>query len=262
MRRSVRAAVALTLAALIAACPAETQPQLQPRAPEAPAAPPGGVVASHRPSPTMPKVGAWFAETGVLASAAELVNRSFQIDARVELIAEDCGRINAFYDPHTRTVTLCHELIAVIAGAFSDQRYLRQLYLYVTMHELGHALIDVLDLPVVGREEDAADQFATLFFVNTMDLSLIMGVVLAAQFFRRADADQTVYWDSHSFGEVRYYQLLCLIYGGAPGARDTLSTVLPSARADQCIAEYRQIRRGWNRLLAPHRGDRGDMFVE
>ena len=28
-------------------------------------------------------------------------------------------------------------------------------------HELGHALIDAWDLPITGREEDAADQLPT-----------------------------------------------------------------------------------------------------
>jgi hypothetical protein len=34
--------------------------------------------------------------------------------------------------------------------------------LFVALHELGHALVGQLRLPVLGREEDAADYFATL----------------------------------------------------------------------------------------------------
>ena len=33
---------------------------------------------------------------------------------------------------------------------------------FVLVHELGHAVINQLNLPVLGREEDAADSFATL----------------------------------------------------------------------------------------------------
>src|SRR5262245_59789931 len=33
---------------------------------------------------------------------------------------------------------------------------------FVVVHELGHAVISQLKLPVLGREEDAADSFATL----------------------------------------------------------------------------------------------------
>jgi len=219
---------------------------------------------SQLPSELSPQIATWFASSGVLQAAADLVNHAFTLDTQISLVAADCGRANAYYDPRTRTVTVCHELVAVIAGTFQDQRYLRQLYLFVAMHELGHALIDVLDLPVVGREEDAADQFAALFFVNPAkrDLGLVMGVVLAAEFFRRADADQAVFWDNHSFGEARYYQMMCLVYGGAPDAREPLQRVLPADRADACIPEYDQVRHGWNRLLAPARGGRGDTFAE
>src|SRR5262245_5446003 len=34
--------------------------------------------------------------------------------------------------------------------------------LFVMSHELGHALISEMGLPVLGKEEDAADAFATL----------------------------------------------------------------------------------------------------
>ena len=33
---------------------------------------------------------------------------------------------------------------------------------FVVMHELGHFIVDALDAPILGREEDAADRFATL----------------------------------------------------------------------------------------------------
>src|SRR5687768_10177445 len=127
-----------------------------------------------------PKLGEWFASSRVLEAARDLIEMSFTLDTQIDVVAADCGRVNAYYDPHTRTVILCHELVAVIAGAFDNHDYLRQVLLFVAMHELGHAVIDVLDLPVVGREEDAADQFATLFFVNPGDLALIVGVVQAA----------------------------------------------------------------------------------
>jgi hypothetical protein len=32
----------------------------------------------------------------------------------------------------------------------------------VLLHELGHVIIDEMKLPVLGREEDAADTFAAL----------------------------------------------------------------------------------------------------
>jgi hypothetical protein len=252
----VRLALALVA---IAACTPKSAPDLEGVGEAAPL----GVVVNHAPSRDLPDLARAFADSGVLHAAAELVNGSFVLEHRIRLVAADCGRANAFYDPHNRTVTVCHELVALIAATFPGDRYLRHVYLYVVMHELGHALIDVLDLPVVGREEDAADQFAALFFIDVADrdLGAVMGVVLAAQFVRRTPADRTAYWDNHAFGEARYYQLMCLIYGGASATRDVVAQVLPPERAPQCIAEYGQLRRGWNRLLAPYRRGGGDVFV-
>ena len=38
--------------------------------------------------------------------------------------------------------------------------------LFTLTHELGHAVIQVFELPVLGREEDAADTFATLALLH------------------------------------------------------------------------------------------------
>jgi hypothetical protein len=32
---------------------------------------------------------------------------------------------------------------------------------FVLLHELGHGFVDLYNMPVLGREEDAADRFAT-----------------------------------------------------------------------------------------------------
>ncbi|HBN29834.1 MAG TPA: hypothetical protein DD416_01080, partial [Rhodobacteraceae bacterium] len=60
-------------------------------------------------------------------------------------------------------------LLAPLPGAAqsldADQEdYIRANAIFFLYHELGHALIDILKLPVFGREEDAAD---------------VMGVVLS-----------------------------------------------------------------------------------
>src|SRR5437588_91669 len=33
-------------------------------------------------------------------------------------------------------------------------------FLQVTFHELGHGMFDIYEIPILGREEDAADQIA------------------------------------------------------------------------------------------------------
>src|SRR4029078_13036153 len=38
---------------------------------------------------------------------------------------------------------------------------------FVLHHELGHALVDLLNLPVTGKEEDAVDQLATVVLLSS-----------------------------------------------------------------------------------------------
>jgi putative metallopeptidase DUF4344 len=39
-------------------------------------------------------------------------------------------------------------------------------FFWVTLHEAGHATFDILDVPIFGHEEDAADNFATYIMLQ------------------------------------------------------------------------------------------------
>ena len=120
-------------------------------------------------------------------------------------------------------------------------------------HELGHALIHVLELPITGREEDAADQLATLLLVDGSQHGLLAAAA-AAQWF----GDQSVWFvsrgefaDEHGLNQQRYYNILCWTYGANPTAHAELLAYVPAARAQRCPAEYAQMQGSWERLMAP-----------
>lgn len=46
----------------------------------------------------------------------------------------------------------------------------------ICYHELGHALIDVMDLPVFGQEEDAADTASIVLIDATFDTETATGI--------------------------------------------------------------------------------------
>jgi hypothetical protein len=126
------------------------------------------------------------------------------------------------------------------------------------MHELGHGLIDVLELPVTGREEDAVDQLATILLLNqgaTGD-SLAFGAV--GWFASRAGSsqlDDLAMADDHGLDQQRVYNIICWIYGRDPARYPEVLAEewLPRHRAAGCRDEYRRLRSSWARLLAPHR---------
>lgn len=134
--------------------------------------------------------------------------------------------------------------------------------LFVFFHELGHGLVSVLQLPVVGKEEDVVDEFATYFLIRMSETDPSVNNILAdaVESWRlshvQADqaGQQTPYWDEHGLDLQRYYNILCFMYGANPAAWNDvrLAAGIPDERADRCVREYAKKRQAWDRLLEPH----------
>lgn len=123
---------------------------------------------------------------------------------------------------------------------------------FSVMHEMGHVLIAEYDLPVLGREEDAADQLGFILLLH-LYASLPRDEVDArlldiADYWRlewqtpKPPPDQVLAWDSHPLDEQRYYNIACLLYGSYMARLDWLPplTGLPYERAVYCDQEFRQ----------------------
>jgi hypothetical protein len=129
---------------------------------------------------------------------------------------------------------------------------------FFVFHEAGHALVDVLDLPVTGKEEDAVDQFAVYLLTESGPPDPREDAVRAADVLGRLARVESVrgrdlpLWDVHSLDAQRQANLLCWLYGGAP--RVYGATVrragLPQERQSSCEDEYAQLAASWSTLLS------------
>lgn len=122
-------------------------------------------------------------------------------------------------------------------------------------HELGHALAHTLKLPITGREEDAADQFAA--FVTLDGSEAGRNMAMAWTYLMADDEDQnrtSSLSDEHALNAQRRFNLLCWMYGQDPGrnAGFVATGALPLPRAERCPSEYAQLHRSWNQLLSNH----------
>lgn len=129
---------------------------------------------------------------------------------------------------------------------------------FIVAHEMGHALVHELDIPVTGREEDAVDGFAAYLLADNPKFgpSTALSAAIFFDAYRQLrgklrDAD---FADEHSILEQRIYQFMCWVYGSD---RKTFRSLvgrggLPRSRAARCGDEWKQLEHSWDTLLAPH----------
>jgi len=175
----------------------------------------------------------------------------------------ECGEINAYYSGAQWTITICYEWVDFVEQSapqrVSDEGVTREEaiiggFLGVLLHEAGHAISDILRLPVLGREEDSADEiaaFVMLQFGPDVARTAIKGTFYTwLALSRRADA---VYWDEHSSASQRYANFLCIAYGAD---RETFNELaqkwLTTDRRGNCEQEYQQARNAFRKTVLPH----------
>jgi hypothetical protein len=197
-----------------------------------------------------------------LDSIAARLNDSLRIPRDIVLETAHCDEPNASYQPETHKVTLCYELFKSLSDRFAKSaggEYLvTGTVVFALMHELGHALVDVLELPITGREEDAVDQLATILILQqgAPGDSLAFGAVgWFVSNARHHKPDEFAFADDHGLDSQRVYNIICWIYARDPTRYPEIVTDgwLPEHRRDKCPAEYHRLADSWRRLLAPYR---------
>ena len=132
--------------------------------------------------------------------------------------------------------------------------------LFVLGHETAHALISVFEIPVIGREEDAADALAAIVALKMGNSFADRVVVNAARgWFLSDQRDKkqgipTAYYDEHGLDLQRAYNIVCLLVGGAPDKFTGLAheVKLPEQRQKTCKFDYSNAEWSWEEVLKPH----------
>ena len=165
---------------------------------------------------------------------------------------------NAMAKDHSKNKTRS-EISQVLANREMDKsvRYVINNSLFTIYHEVGHLLVDKLDWPVLGREEDVADNFATYFLLSQRRRSFqqalkdaALGWKLEDQFYG-GERDESDYYAVHSLDLQRAFQIVCMMVGED---RETFYTTaqewgIDRIRQATCKDDYRQISRSIERLI-------------
>lgn len=160
-----------------------------------------------------------------------------------------------------KTTMLATFLILLSSAAEADERtesFVEGNLIAVLYHELGHALIDVMAIPVFGQEEDAADVLSILLIdaLFEEDSAVALTYEAAFGFLGEADAlaaegEEPAFWDVHGADQQRYYNLVCLFYGADPDEREDVAADLglPDERAESCEEEFELAADSWGAVL-------------
>jgi Putative metallopeptidase len=133
--------------------------------------------------------------------------------------------------------------------------------LFVMLHELGHGAVSEFNIPITGREEDSADNFA---IVNLLQVGSAFSHRILVEATRgwflsdrrdRDDKEPLEFYDEHSLDKQRAYQIVCVMVGSNPVEFKDLAdqTKLPEDRQKSCKHDYDTAASGWGAELKPHR---------
>jgi hypothetical protein len=235
----------------------------------------------------------------VLEQYAEFLS-PLRLPKTLRLIASDCSGgawDSPYYDPDNHLINICYSFIAAAEKNADDliqiqttqrlwtpvsrEQLIAGLFASVLLHETGHAVFDLLDVPVFGREEDAAD-FAAAFIALQFGTATARTVIKGYAYFWAYDASRgadpgivppntsapnypkdpdqrcqldpfCAFSDEHGTASQRMYNVICLAYGGDPTTFKDLVDVgwLPPERAKNCVNEYQMLKFAFNKTIFP-----------
>lgn len=163
-------------------------------------------------------------------------------------------------------------LVALSAGAAFAQepmgkkaraaahRFAANNSLFVLYHEVAHLLIDQLKFPVLGREEDAADNMATWTLLNRgtpeahaalADAAygwLLSGIAYGS------NLDDSDYYSAHTLDKQRAFQIVCLMVGSDDRTFRGIANeyAIDRGRQDTCFWDYELVNRSMRSILDSH----------
>jgi hypothetical protein len=206
----------------------------------------------------------------LLEGLTQNVNNILAVDREVAVKGKQCGQDNAFYNPTDQAFEMCYEMIDASYKRFqaaNDPDPVKSAVdaeIAIFYHELGHATIDLYQLPFTGREEDVADQLSAVMLLapgedGKRDPEGVRIATDAARMWKlsaaeNGDANKLPFYDVHAFDLQRWYNYECWIYGSDPAASGQIVSddLLPKERAEGCQNEFDKMTEAWQQMLGPH----------
>ncbi|RJX66221.1 hypothetical protein DZ860_20530 [Vibrio sinensis] len=170
------------------------------------------------------------------------------------------------YDPQSHQIQIPYHFYTETIGYFDKNEYQQRFgksvqsgaidtLLHTLLHEAGHAYIADQNIPILGKEEDAVDNFSAVLMIEYTEQGDEAAISAADMFAFESDSrpdyyDFGEYIDEHSFDLQRYFSTLCLVYGSDPKKHqnllDEVENSYLSERKEFCVYQYQAISDNWH----------------
>jgi Putative metallopeptidase len=140
-----------------------------------------------------------------------------------------------------------HSQSATLSQAAQDA------FLHVVAHEIGHAVLREFDLPILGPEEDIADDFATVYLHAVMP-DLAEAIITARAKQNLADGEGAAMFSEYRGDMQRAGRIVCILYGLDPERYAAMATEfgMDDDDADTCSDMAPEVARSWRRIMTPY----------
>lgn len=192
-----------------------------------------------------------------------IINLHFPLQESVTLVMG--AKEDPLYDPETQKILMSYSFYREVENYFIQSEYVEKgttldqavmdAILHTVLHEFSHALINQYQIPILAREEDAADSFANVFLIELIEGGGDAVNTAADLYFFESpetqDLETADFWDEHTLSIQRYYHTLCHLYGSDPEAYKTLlsDAGIPKEREEFCIEEWELVSSAWLRVI-------------
>lgn len=181
---------------------------------------------------------------------------------------DECGGAMEIPYVPQQPVTICYEYIREIeanalrapdsgtaADELTKQGIIVGTFINLVLDQVAHAVFDMLQIPIWGRENDAADNVTALIMVEfraDLTWTMIGGTswFLAERGFTGDDFSKV----QRGTEAQRYFNYTCIAFGSNPGKFKFLveDGSLPQGFAQSCPGLYRKLRRSFIQTMLPH----------
>jgi hypothetical protein len=184
---------------------------------------------------------------------------------KINITLRECGALMLRYEPN-KPVNICYEYVREIekvqptsgAASFKELAVVGP-FVGLALSQVALAVFDVLDVPIWGNVDDAADSASAIIMLQ-FGKKVAWTTIVGSSRFLALYGFETTGVGAFSANRVapreaqRFYNYLCMAYGADREVFGFLvkSDTLPKRRADRCGSEYRQKLRSFKQTVMSH----------